>query len=156
MQQSAGGYDTRGTAPPRSEAFRMQATALGRYLLFGEDRDFLAIAGGGIAPATDPSSGAEWRVVPVAGGRYQLVSVSTGRPLARAADGAVVLGAEGQGDRATRFGFAASTGCANYPEIGLNATGTENCMVWPLLSETMDAVVSPSGTDRRRAEWSRR
>lgn len=123
VQKSGGGYDTRGTAPPRSEAFRMQATALGRYLLYGRDRDFLAIDGGGIAPETEPSGGAEWRVVPAKGALFQLVSTATGRPLARDGDGRITLGAAGQSDRATRFNFAASAGCRSYPEVALNATG---------------------------------
>ncbi len=124
VQKSAGGYDTRGTAPPRSEAFRMQATDLGRYLLFGRDRDFLAVAGGAIAPAADPSPDAEWDVVPVKGSAYRLVSLSTGRPLTRAADGRIVLGEAGKADRSTRFGFASAGGCAVYPEVELNAKGT--------------------------------
>ena len=39
-----------------AEAFRMQATRLGDYLLYGVHKDFLADSGNGVpAPATTPS-----------------------------------------------------------------------------------------------------
>jgi microsomal dipeptidase-like Zn-dependent dipeptidase len=124
VQKSGDGYDTRGTAPPRSEAFRMQATDLGSYLLFGRDRDFLAVDGGSIAPAAEAGPRADWRVVPAKGSSYRLISLAANRPLARGADGRLVLAEAGRSDRATRFGFAAAGGCSVFPEVELNAKGT--------------------------------
>src|ERR687893_2738204 len=48
-ETSAGGYRAAGD---RGEAFRMQATDLGRYLLYGKDREFLAY--GSPAPVQGP------------------------------------------------------------------------------------------------------
>src|SRR4051812_41203533 len=43
--------------------FRMQATRLGQYLLYGKSRDFLADSGDGVpAPVAAPSPSAEWIV----------------------------------------------------------------------------------------------
>ena len=48
---------------PASGPFRMQATTLGEYLLYGVHQDFLADPGTGTpAPAAAPSTAAEWRV----------------------------------------------------------------------------------------------
>src|SRR5215208_1817275 len=45
-----------------AESVRMQATALGRYLLYRPDRSFLSAQGGRVAPAAEPSEAADWRV----------------------------------------------------------------------------------------------
>jgi len=78
--------------------FRMQATTLAEYLLYSPDRKFLA-AGGALDAA--PSGAAEW-VAAEEGGAIRLTPKTHGQP--------VTLG-------------AAATGCADYPEIEVNATG---------------------------------
>ena len=78
--------------------FRMQATTLAEYLLYSPDRKFLA-AGGALDAA--PSGAAEW-VAAEEGGAIRLTPKTGGQP--------VTLG-------------AAATGCADYPEIEVNATG---------------------------------
>src|SRR3954447_16969398 len=85
---------------------RMQATALGRYLLYLPDRTFLAAPDeGSVAPPGAPSPAADWRVEDAGGGTFTLTPVAGGRALA--------------GVR-----FTAAEGCAVYPEADLNATGT--------------------------------
>ena len=123
LQKSLGGYNDKGTAPPRSEAFRMQATTLGRYLLYGRDRDFLAAGDGdSVVSATGPSPAADWAVTEQ-GGAFEIRNSATDRPLVRRPDGVIVQGSPGQSDPSTRFGFASSGDCADYPEITLNASG---------------------------------
>jgi hypothetical protein len=123
IEKDGVGYDDKGPATPRSEAFRMQATTLGRYLLYGRDSDFLAAGSGdAVAPAATPSPAADWRVVP-AGDDFELRNSATDRPLVLDPGGEVMQGTAGQSDASTGFSFARSSGCATYPEVQLNATG---------------------------------
>ena len=87
------------------DKIRMQATALGQYLLYRPDGTFLASqGGGGVAPAGEPSPAADWRV-DQAGSGFTLTPQSGGRAL-------------------TGIHFAPASGCADYPEASLDATGT--------------------------------
>ena len=57
----------------------MRATTLGQYLLYGKDRDFLAVTSdGAVARATEPSTDAEWRVDDAEGGNFTIFSLSGG------------------------------------------------------------------------------
>src|SRR5215212_3634218 len=47
---------------PGAGHVRMQATALGSYLLYRPDRTFLAAQDGAVAPASEPSPAADWNV----------------------------------------------------------------------------------------------
>src|SRR3954464_3622938 len=68
---------------PGADHVRMQATALGRYLLYLPDRTFLAAQDdGSVAPASAPSPAADWRVEDAGGGTFTLTPVSGGRALA--------------------------------------------------------------------------
>src|SRR3712207_6516849 len=52
-----------------AEGFRMQATDLGKYLLYGRAKDFLAAGSGdAVAPAAQAGEPADWRVEPSGGG----------------------------------------------------------------------------------------
>ena len=82
-----------------AEQVRMQATALGSYLLYRPDGTF--VAADGIADA--PSPAADWRAVEAGQERFVLTPVSGGGPVTV---------------RASR-----ATGCADFPEAELNATG---------------------------------
>ena len=89
------------------EQIRMQATALGRYLLYRPDRTFVAARDDGtVAVADAPSPAADWRVEEAGGGAFTLSPMSTQRPLL------------------TGVRFVAAEGCAVYPEAELDATGT--------------------------------
>ena len=88
-----------------AERVRLQATALGRYLLYRPDRTFVAARGdGSVGPAATPSPAADWRVAEAGGDNFTL------RPLSSEA-----LQVTGR--------FAPAEGCAVYPEAELNATG---------------------------------
>jgi hypothetical protein len=94
------------TGVPGASQVRMQATALGRYLLYRPDRRFVAARpDGSVGVAATPSRAADWRVTGRRG-TFTLRPVSGGPPTLR-------------GVR-----FRPTTGCAAYPEAELDATGT--------------------------------
>ena len=64
-----------------AESFRMQATDLGRYLLYGLDADFLAVDGDAIAPAAQPSDNSDWTVREAGGGAFTIVNTFVDRGL---------------------------------------------------------------------------
>ena len=81
-----------------AEQVRLQATALGRYLLYRAGPHVPRRAGGRrVAPAPEPSPAADWRVEEAGGGAFTLA------PLRRRRD-------------ADRVRFAPAEGCADYPE----------------------------------------
>lgn len=98
--------------------FRMQATGLGSYLLYGPDGRMPASAGpdyvGAIVTAQPR---ADWLVTPAIGA-LQLTNLSTGRNLS------VALGWLIQSESPNpRWRFDAAAGCATFPEIGVNVDG---------------------------------
>ncbi len=111
----AGGYAP--TEP--AEAFRMQATDLGRYLLYGRDGDFLAVDGNSIAPASEPSDASDW-TVREAGAGFTVVNGFVDRALGVDADGSLIAVATAD---AAPFTFVQASGCADYPEVEVNAAG---------------------------------
>jgi hypothetical protein len=132
---SDGAYRATATAP--AERFRMQATALGRYLLYGRGRDFLALgsqepvpgvplpigAGERVESAATPSDRADWRVDVAGPGAFVVSLPPNGRVLAAGEGGALVLADRGAAGEAARFAFEPSDGCAVYPEAETGATG---------------------------------
>ena len=122
------GYRASAGSPAEAERFRMQATALGKYLFYGTARDFLAFDGGGVpgaAPssvvqAAEPSGRADWTVDGREADGFTVVSHETDQALGVAGDGALVPVAR---DQAARFAFVAADGCPAYPEVDLSATG---------------------------------
>lgn len=84
--------------------FRMQAAALGVYLLYTPGGSYLVDAGGGgLQTAGAPSSAAEWRVQESARRGFSLTNVATGARLG--------------------VSFLPATGCSVYPEAQVDATG---------------------------------
>src|SRR4051794_39670032 len=86
-----GGYVA--VAEGKVERFRMKATALGSYMLYGADGDFL-----GAAPITDsvetqlsPSARADWRVDDAGPGRFRISLPSAGKALVTGLGGRLQL-----------------------------------------------------------------
>ena len=121
VTKAAGGYAATATTPAAAEHFRMRATALGSYLLYGSKRDVLARAGSGngIVVAADPSPAADWTVRDAGPRDFTLTAQE--QTLAAGSDGTLRTGG-GSGD-ATRFSFEPVSGCADYPEAEVGATG---------------------------------
>jgi hypothetical protein len=121
-----GGYAAAAGDASAAEAFRMQATALGRYLLYGKQQDFLAAGSGDRAEsASGASESTEWRVDEAGGGAFRIVLQSTGRALAVSGQGGdLVLTDAGSAGDAGLFAFEPAEGCPKYPEAEVNAVGT--------------------------------
>ena len=99
------------------QPYRMQATRLGEYLLFGKAGDFLAAPSGAVATASAPSADANWRVEE-RGDAFQILLPAQERYLAVGEGGKLVL------DRtAAAFRFTPADGCAKFPEAELNVSG---------------------------------
>src|SRR3954452_16919849 len=92
-----------GKAVSGAEHVRMQATALGSYLLYRPDRPYLAAQDGAVAPASDPSPAADW--------------VVTGKRLF------TLTPRSGAGPVLKHVRFTRAKGCATYPEAALDASG---------------------------------
>ncbi|CAA9510114.1 MAG: Sphingolipid ceramide N-deacylase [uncultured Solirubrobacteraceae bacterium] len=107
-----------------AEAFRMQATDLGKYLLYGRARDFLTDGGSDtVTVAAKASEAAIWRVEPADGQTFRLSSPSSGRLLAAGPDGTLrIVDANSAGDAAL-FSFERADGCPQYPEVEVNVSG---------------------------------
>ena len=107
---------TAGAATP----FRMQATALGRYLLYGPDgRMPSTVPLNLVGATTTPGPPADWRLEKSAG-KLRLVSVSTGKQLGVGAIGSRLTQV---GSGPGRWAFVAAQGCSRFPEIEVNVTG---------------------------------
>ncbi|MEA2467595.1 MAG: hypothetical protein QOJ57_1721, partial [Thermoleophilaceae bacterium] len=118
-KDGAGGYKL-GATP--AETFRMKATALGHYLLYGKSADFLAgTPSNAVQTHPDPSDDANWQVDNAGTGRFTLWLPSQGKDLGVADGGALVLVGRGTG---TIWSFERADGCAAFPEADTNAIGT--------------------------------
>ena len=103
---------------PRGEPFRMQATRLGQFLLYGSAGDFVSGEGGTVRSASTPDGTADWRVEGDAGAFRLSLPDAAGAALA--ADGDRLVTRSGGGDT---FSFEAAEGCAVYPEVEVNVSG---------------------------------
>jgi hypothetical protein len=94
-----------GKALPGAGHVRMQATALGSYLLYLPDRTFLAAQDGAVAPASEPSPAADWTVKKSGKRLFTLTPKSGGGPTLK------------------KVRFVRAKKCATYPEAALDAKG---------------------------------
>ena len=107
------------------EGFRMQATALGRYLFYDRERNFMAGApNDAVATQARADESADWRVDPAPGGGFTIALPSLNRVLAVTGnEGKVVLAPPGSGDGSV-FTFETADGCPVFPEVEVSAFGT--------------------------------
>lgn len=118
VAQRGGGYGASASTVSGAEPFRMQATDLGKYLLYGKDRDFLAAGALGQVVSDDkPSDSADWTVQGRRGG-FTLFNRESERFLAVSDRGELVTSGTGE-----PFTFAPAAGCPAYPEVEVNASG---------------------------------
>ncbi|MDR3417553.1 MAG: hypothetical protein P4L83_15360 [Nevskia sp.] len=114
------GYAASTFAADQAEPFYLKPTALGSYLLYDHNGRFLAAGGLGIDAAAGASAAADWTVTSDAAGNFQLGLGSPSRQLAVTN----LFGTLGVTARPSSFRFVAASGCAAFPEAGVNATGT--------------------------------
>jgi hypothetical protein len=113
------GYAATARTTDGATPFRMQATALGRYLLYGPDRHMPAASAlDTLAAIATPGPTADWRISDEADG-LQLTNVSTGRRLGVGALGRLAQVASAS----SRWSLEVADGCATFPEVELNVSG---------------------------------
>jgi hypothetical protein len=99
------GCYTVGSVAPALGPFRMQAAALGVYLLYTPGGEYLTDVGGGALKAVStPSPAAEWQVDGDGTQGFTITNAGTATKLPAT--------------------FTAANGCATYPEAEVDATGT--------------------------------
>lgn len=141
VAKSGDGYRASAGSVGSAEVFRMQATALGTYLLYGKAPDFLALVSDAlgtqtrVAPAQAPSPSADWEVRGTPGA-FTISSVGRGKFLAVGGGGELRPGEAGE---AAKFSFVPASGCAVYPEVEVNADG-EPGRGKPLYGEVVGTV----------------
>lgn len=126
------GFHAGATSASAATPFRMQATALGRYLLYGTGGQMVSVGPlNGVPATTTPSVAADWAIADGGNGRLRISSVANGKGL-----GVGVLRRLGQSPTAdARWVLQPAQGCAVFPEISVNATGT------PLRTPSVNAPV---------------
>ena len=98
----------------------MQATALGRYLLYGPDATMPAVGLiGAVGSTSTPGPSADW-TANAAGTGFTLTARTNGQALGVGLGGRLVQVAPAS---AAALAFVPATGCADFPEIQVNATG---------------------------------
>jgi hypothetical protein len=119
VAKDALGYPVNAQGVAAATPFRLKATALGRYLLYGPDARMPA-AGllGTISPIATPGPTGDWRVVD-GGTSLGLTNLSSGKSVGVGALGRLTQVASA----APRWIFVPASGCAEFPEIEVNVTG---------------------------------
>ena len=125
VAKATGGYAATAADAASAEPFRLQATALGKYLLYGKDRDYLIAGESRAETAGRASEAADWTVD---GGEGAFTLTNGGRRLAVAPGGEVVLGGDGD---AALFSLEPAQGCATYPEADVNVSGAPSTGATP-------------------------
>ena len=119
VKNADGSYSAASDTVGGAEPFRMQATALGQYLLFGKASDFLAVGeGDAVSAAGRPGPPGDWKVA-ASGGAFRLGAITSGRSLTVGPGGRMVT-TDGAGGR---FTFERADGCATFPEAEVNVSG---------------------------------
>ncbi|HSI79641.1 MAG TPA: hypothetical protein VK919_03215 [Solirubrobacterales bacterium] len=120
--RDGGGYRASAESAADAERFRMQATALGRYLLYERAERFLAVAPAAAPSAGEPSNATDLTVEEADGG-FTISSGFNGRQLAARDGGELVSVPAGSAGAGGRFSFEPASGCASYPEVEVNVSG---------------------------------
>ena len=132
-----GGYRASAATVGEAEPFRLKATELGQYMLYGRAGDFVARGGqeptdllGGappnrVKPAARPSADADWRVEVAGPGTFRIhLPAANDKVLATTGNRAdLVLADPASAGEAAVFAFEAADGCPEFPEPQVNATG---------------------------------
>ncbi len=122
VKDGAGGYAASAAAASGGEPVRMQATALGHYLLYGRSADYLGTnPNGDVRTLPGPGDMANWQVDTADGG-FKISMPSAGKALAASGPGRGLELVDAA--RAGVFTFEPADGCATFPESDTNAVGT--------------------------------
>ena len=128
--RTADGYAAKAGRRGKAEPFHFQATDLGRYLLFGSERDFVARGGDpvtgkdAVVADTAASESADWTVRRRgAAYTFSLRDGTDPRHLAVAKDGTLKLAEKPARFRLRTAILRTVGGCAPWPEVGHNVRG---------------------------------
>jgi hypothetical protein len=138
IAKDGGDYRVSAATKGAAEPFRMQATALGRYLFYGPDREVMSGDRSAVSAAGMPGRAADLRVdvAPANGFRISLPSADK---VIAASGGRLALAGGRQGDNAV-FTAEPTARCAVFPEVETNATGNPMTTptTWQEVRGTMD------------------
>jgi hypothetical protein len=135
VAKAGNGYAATAGSVAAAEPFRMQATDLGRYLLYGTQRDFLALSGNDVRRGAEPSNNADW-TVRKGSGAFTISNGFRSRALVVGGDGRLTSAPAGSGGGpAARFSFVRASGCPRYPEMTTDVDGRPSTRS-PLYGET--------------------
>jgi hypothetical protein len=121
IAKDRGGYAVSAATKGAAEPFRMQATALGRYIFYGPDHQMMSGVRSGVSAAAVPRETADWRVDVTPGNGFRISRPSTGRVLA-ASRGRLAIAAGRQGNDAV-FSAEPTAHCAVFPEVETDVSG---------------------------------
>jgi hypothetical protein len=122
VRRSVSGFTAAASSLTSAVPLHFQATDLGKYLLFGERKDFLAQGTGvlgassKVVSATGPSPRADWTVT--ASGSGFVLRLGSGGYLSTGTGGALVTSAKPQ-----VFKLHTRAGCAAWPEVETGISG---------------------------------
>lgn len=125
------GYRVDAGSAADGEAFRMHAAQLGRFMFFGRGGDMLAhrdgdpiatVTGQTIVPTRDATPATDWTLTHT-DGVYSVTATADGNQLTTH-DGRLFSTSPGIDPAGGRFTLVPATGCADFPESEVNATGT--------------------------------
>ncbi len=117
------GYAATAGGPDQAQGFRLQATALGRYLLYGRDQKVLAETGDGtVGRLATPGPSADFTVRSAGPSQFTFTTFATKKRLEVGPAGALRLTA-GAGEGAGALKLVPGTGCADFPELSTDTKG---------------------------------
>ncbi|MDP9383819.1 MAG: Coagulation factor 5/8 type domain-containing protein, partial [Actinomycetota bacterium] len=119
VTRTATGWEAGAASAREAEAFRMQATALGRYLLMARDGSFLVAGARDAAISPQASADGDWRLAGAGGDAFSLTVEESGQRLGVTTDGALT-----SRRTASAFEFVPAERCAEFPEVEVNVSGT--------------------------------
>ncbi|MGN6695438.1 MAG: Coagulation factor 5/8 type domain-containing protein [Aquihabitans sp.] len=114
------GYTATGSKVANGTPFTLQATALGRYLLFGKGGQMIRTGTlSTVTSTTTPGPTADW-TVKTQSDRLSLTNLSTGKGLTVGSGGRLAQGYAGE----YRWSLVPTSGCTPFPEVEVGAVGT--------------------------------
>ncbi|MGH8460499.1 MAG: peptidase M19 [Stenotrophobium sp.] len=125
VQDGSGAYAATATTPAAGEGFFMKPTALGKYMLYARNTNYLAANGSSVGSTSSPGEANDWTIdTPDNGKDFSVFSASANKTLAvDPSSGKLILADAASTGDAAKFAFDAAPGCTNYPEAQLNTTG---------------------------------
>ncbi|MCL2535133.1 MAG: membrane dipeptidase [Nocardiaceae bacterium] len=104
--------------------FRMQAAQLGRFLFYGNDSTQIAGEKDRVTASPQATPATDWTLT-FTDGTYTATGTVTGKQLSVGRpDGRLTVTDPGTDPEAGRFRLTPADGCADFPEVEVNATGT--------------------------------